>query len=265
MSNNSIIRAAKPRSSRGRLSLNKTPLAVLRQITGEHVSSFARILGISIDYLQKLESNQRSLTEELAARIHKATGISVSWLLGNAKHRAVDDMGLPYSRERYVRRRAILEGKRSSSSSRGALRGLWGAKIDAVMASAQREHDESLFIYGVNRFLADAVAQFGSDEQVEREGETDALALKPLKEIFSEGRHPKTGHPIKGSYAFPEYQECRDAFILMLKKLRKNARKPIAPGRPHSGPSILPILEAVAVLMGVEKLDWPIEKTGDMD
>jgi transcriptional regulator with XRE-family HTH domain len=263
MGNKPAFHSRNPLHSRGRTSLKKTPLAVLRDLIGEHVSDFARMIGVSVNYLWKLESAQKPLGEELALRIQKETAIAAAWLLGDAARPPLDDMGDPYSHTTYQRRRAALVGKSGSLPKRGSVPGLLGAPVDAILASAARTHDESIFRYRLGQFLSDANADFGKDERVERDGETAALALKSLKDIFRERIHPKTGKSIKDEYVVLKYQEAREAFLKELTRLRKNARKPIAAGMPASGPGILPILEIAAVLMGIEKPWW--FKDGDDD
>ena len=247
---------AKPTVPRGRTSLHKTPLAVLRGLAGEHVSDFAEMIGASVNYLWKLESAQKPLNEELALRIQKQTAVSATWLLGDVSAPPIDDMGDPYTRTTYERRRAALAGASGSLPKQGSVPGLLGAQVDAVLAGASRTHDERVFRYRFNSFLAQAAADFGKDEQVEQAGETAALALKSLRDIFLGRLDPKTGKRLKDKYAVPGYQECREAFHLILGELRKEARKPLAYGMPASGPGILPILEIVAVLAGVEEPWW---------
>ena len=256
MVNNSSFHQSPSGRGRGRVSLEKTPLAQLRHLVGEHVATFAKLFGITEGYLWRLESGHKPLGEELALRIQKETAISAAWLLGDASRPPVDDLGDPYTPKTYSRRRAALTGKGGSLQKQGSVPGLLGAHVDAILAAATRTHDESIFRYRLGQFLSDARADFGKDERVEREGETTSLALKSLKDIFRERRHPKTGKPITGEYAVPEYQEAREAFRKELTKLRKKARKPIALGMPASGPGILPMLEIVAVLVGIEKPWW---------
>ena len=129
-------------------------------------------------------------------------------------------------------------------------------EADAILAGAARTHDERVFLYRLGKFLSIAQADFGKDERVERDGESAALAMKSLRDIFRERLHPKTGKPIDGEYVVPEYQEAREAFRKELTKLRKKARKPIALGMPAAGSGILPILEIIAALVGIEKPWW---------
>ena len=254
-----------PLHSRGRTSLKKTPLAVLRDLVGEHVSDFARMTGVSVNYLWKLESAQKPLGEELALRIQKETAAAAHWLLGDISRPPVDDMGDPYTRTTYERRRAARAKAPGTLPKQGSVPGLLGVPVDAILAGAARTHDESIFRYRLEQFLFKATTDFGKDERVEREGETAALALKSLKDIFRERQHPKTRKPIEGEYVVPKYQECRDAFLAMLGKLRQKGRKPIALGMPASGPGILPVLEAVAVLVGIEKPWWLKEDNQNED
>ena len=265
MVNNSAFRRVPSRPSRGRASLEKTRLAQLRGLVGEHVATFARMLGITEGYLWRLESGHKPLGEELALRVQKQTGAAAGWLLGDVSGPPIDDMGDPYTRTTYDRRRAALAGEGGSLPKRGSVPGLLGAQVDAIFASASRTNDERIFHYRFNNVLAQAAADFGKDERVEREGETGALALKSLRDVFRERLDLKTGKPIKGKYVVPEYQECREAFLAMLEKLRKKARKPFAYGMPPDGPGILPILEIVAVLAGVEKPWWLKEHESEDD
>jgi transcriptional regulator with XRE-family HTH domain len=255
MGNKPVLHSENPLRSRGRTSLKKTPLAVLRDLVGEHVSDFATMIGVSVNYLWKLESAQKPLGEELALRIQKETAISAAWLLGAASRQPIDDMGDPYSHTTYDRRRAALAGK-GSLPKRVSMPGFLGPKADAILAGAARTHDERVFLYRLGKFLSIAQADFGKDERVERDGESAALAMKSLRDIFRERLHPKTGKPIDGEYVVPEYQEAREAFRKELTKLRKKARKPIALGMPAAGPGILPILEIIAALVGIEKPWW---------
>ena len=177
----------------------------------------------------------------------------------------IDDMGDPYSHATYERRRAALAGNGGSPPKRGSVPGFLGSKADAILAGAARTHDERIFLYRLGKFLSVAESDFGKDEQVERDGVTAALALKSLSDIFRERLHPKTGKPIEGEYVVPQYQECREAFFAMLGKLRNKGRKPIALGMPASGPGILPVLETVAVLAGIEKPWWLKEDQNEDD
>lgn len=247
---------AKPAVPRGRTSLHKTPLAVLRGRTGEHVSDFAKMIGASVNYLWKLESAQKPLNEELALRIQKQTAVSAAWLLGDVSAPPIDDMGDPYTRTTYERRRAALAGAGGSLPKQGSVPGLLGARVDAVLAGASRTHDERVFRYRFNNFLAQATADFGVDEQVERDGATAALALKSLRDIFLKQLDPETGKRGKAKYAVQGYQGCREEFRLMLEELRREAQAPLAYGMPASGPGILPILQIVAVLAGIEEPWW---------
>ena len=147
----------------------------------------------------------------------------------------------------------------------GVCRDCLGHRSMRSSLAAARTQDERIFHYRLNNVLAQAAADFGKNEQVERESETAALALKSLRDLFRERLDLKTGKPSKGKYVVPEYQECREAFLTMLKKLRKKARKPLAYGMPPAGPGILPILEIVAVLVGIEKPWWLKEHESEDD
>ena len=132
-------------------------------------------------------------------------------------------MGDPYTRTTYERRRAALAGEGGSLPKQGNIPGLLGAQVDAVLAGASRTHDERVFRYRLNSFLSQAAADFGKDEQVERDGETAALALKSLRDIFREQLDPKTGKRVKGKYAVPGYQDCREEFHLMLEGIAQGS------------------------------------------
>lgn len=236
--------------SRGRASLQKTRLAKLRQLIGIDAVAFARRAGISLNYLQRLESGHRPLGEELALRIQKQTAVAAQWLLGGGAGNPVDDMGDLYTRRTYERRRIALAERPGTLPQRAHLRGMLGAKVEAIVAAAGRAHDERIFCYRLEKFLAENAAEFGIDEEVARLGEKEAMLLKSLRDVFDER--------ITG------YRKCRKQFASMLTTLEKKAQKPLAPGMPASGPGILPILQIVAVQVGIRE-PWRINDNHDDD
>jgi transcriptional regulator with XRE-family HTH domain len=234
---------------RGRASLQKTRLAKLRKLIGVDAVAFAGLAGVSLNYLQRLESGHRPLGEELALKIQKQTAIAAQWLLGGGAN-PVDDMGDPYTRKSYERRRIALAERPGALLQRAHLRGMLGAKVEAIVAAAGRAHDERIFCYRLEKFLAENAAEFGIDEEVVRLGEKEAMLLKSLRDVFDER--------ITG------YRKCRKQFASMLTTLEKKAQKPLAPGMPASGPGILPILQIVAVQVGIRE-PWRINDNHDDD
>jgi hypothetical protein len=112
------------------------------------------------------------------------------------------------------------------------------------------------FITDMARLLFELEHLFGKDETAEREHENTALVLKSLRDIFYLKRHSRTGKPLRGQYAIEGYEETRRVFFEQLRELRKQAREPLAFGMPASGPGLLPILQIVAILVGVEPPWW---------
>lgn len=233
----------------------KTTLAVLRSITTEHVETFCKILGFTgVSYLWKLESRHRDLTVEIALRAQKETAISADWLLAeDVSAPPVDDMGDAYTKETYDRRRAKIEsGNLSSIPFYGSgIPGTIGARAEAIFHSAREKRDELLFQYKYNRALDDLEKEFGSKAEVEEGLRDTASAVLQLRYIFQEKREFASGKPIKEKYAIKEYEGTRKAFFRELAKLRKTYVS--SPGHmlPY-GPELLPVLEGVAKLMGIE-------------
>jgi hypothetical protein len=168
-------------------------------------------------------------------------------------------MGDPYTFATYERRRAALAGKGGSMPKQGSVPGFLGAHVDAILVGAASTHDERIVRYRLAQFLANAKADFGSDERVQRDGQTAALALKSLRDIFSERLHLKTGKTITGEYVVPEYQEAQ-TFRKELTRLRRRLQT----DRARQAGQNPAVLEVVAVLVGMEK-PWWLKEDQDED
>ena len=238
-----------------RTSERKTTVAVHRSLLGIKVADYSDMIGRKTFYLQGIETGRERLTEELALIIEKQTAVSHVWLLaGDVNADPFNELGDPYSVETFKRRRQQIETRHLPP--RGFVPGMIGVKAEAIFASANKSGDDSLFRHRYGRALNELEHLFGKDETTERNHEITALALKSLRDIFYLKRHSRTGKPLRGKYAIKGYEETRRVFFEQLEELRKQARRPLAFGMPASGPGLLPILQIVAILVGVEQPWW---------
>src|SRR5262245_57155375 len=80
----------------------------LRQILGLQQKQFAGMIHLSRSLLQKLENEDRPLSRRQAEIIAAATGVSADWLWRNDPSEEPTDLwGKPYSKERYLRSKAL--------------------------------------------------------------------------------------------------------------------------------------------------------------
>lgn len=85
----------------------QTTIAILRALVPrEHgsIECFSEILGISVSYLQKLESGLKPITADIADRAYRATGVSCEWLSqGSTALPPTCFYGLPYTAKSFER------------------------------------------------------------------------------------------------------------------------------------------------------------------
>src|ERR1700731_675257 len=89
-------------------SLQKTSVAVLRQMVGLSAEEFGQLVGKSISTMTKLDNGQLPLSEETAQLISIETGVDMRWLLsGNPEEEPyftdVENGKQPYSKEVFER------------------------------------------------------------------------------------------------------------------------------------------------------------------
>jgi transcriptional regulator with XRE-family HTH domain len=93
-----------------RSSSKQTTVAVIRSELGLSIEEFGKLIGKAPSTIKALEAKNRlTLSEETAAAISEATGVSLAWLLeGNPRKRMSTVEGEPYTREVYE----MLSGRR---------------------------------------------------------------------------------------------------------------------------------------------------------
>ena len=83
------------------------PLAVLRQVIGISQKELADIIGRSSSAIQAIELRKLNLSEDLAAKIEEATGVSANWLLSGDVNRPIENsLGASYLKDDYELARA---------------------------------------------------------------------------------------------------------------------------------------------------------------
>jgi transcriptional regulator with XRE-family HTH domain len=74
----------------------------LRHAIKRTQSQFAKLLGVSRVYVNKIENGQLPVSVALASRVHVLTGISIDELTKGSAGKLIDHFGRPYSAETFI-------------------------------------------------------------------------------------------------------------------------------------------------------------------
>ena len=141
----------------------KTTAAVLRSITEERDSVWAKMLGKSVHTIRHLEAGSLKLSAAMAAKMNYASGISIKWLMdGNPSAPPITADGTPYTKEIYENARArkeyfaTVKDDDVRSTVRDALR-----LYCAILVNANRKRNFHLAVYRTAKALAELRDEFG--------------------------------------------------------------------------------------------------------
>ncbi len=157
-------------------SLQKTPVARLRQILGLSVEAFGELIDKSNSTVTKLETGILKLSEETAHEIAQQTGVAMQWLMEARPEEepylldVFDGHARPWKKEFFETIQASkLEAQakpflelRDHSRLVGALRatGRW----TSIYCSAVKQKKRGLAIYLMNKFLDELAERLGTDD-----------------------------------------------------------------------------------------------------
>jgi transcriptional regulator with XRE-family HTH domain len=80
----------------------------LRQKIKRTQAQFAKLVGVSRVYINKIENGQIQISPSLAARVHAATGINIEELVKGSEGKLIDLLGSPYEEGSFIRWRKRL-------------------------------------------------------------------------------------------------------------------------------------------------------------
>jgi len=85
-----------------RLPTHRHVLRDLRHAINRTQAQFAKLLGVSRVYINKIENGQIPVSPSLAIRVHVTTGINVDELVKGSDGKLIDLVGKPYSAETFI-------------------------------------------------------------------------------------------------------------------------------------------------------------------
>ncbi len=80
----------------------------LRQKINRTQAQFAKLVGVSRVYINKIENGQMQISPALAVRVHAATGINIDELVKGSEGKLIDLLGNPYEEGSFIRWRKRL-------------------------------------------------------------------------------------------------------------------------------------------------------------
>jgi transcriptional regulator with XRE-family HTH domain len=132
------------------------PLRSLRETLGKTQGRFAKMVGVSESYIQAIELGQRQISDDLALDIAANYGLNPEWLKGKAK---VFNNGCATLRES-----CQTIGDTLSRSFRDDVEFFVDsieAKVEILLAAAQRERKEIAVLLSLQKWIDDATKRYG--------------------------------------------------------------------------------------------------------
>jgi len=130
---------------------------------------------LSLSTVEKLESGRLKLSEDVAFRISRETGVSLEWLLAGdiaihpPKNQYIEFESKPFTKAVFEQRRSQIEAGNFEPPEPISFDSDRSAAISATLESATRAGKRDLALYKLNRFLRDFQAEFGiSQEEYDR-------------------------------------------------------------------------------------------------
>lgn len=148
-----------------RHSTKQTTIAVIRSIIDVKVEEMARILLCSVHAIKSLEIKGRlKLSESLAKRLVRETGISLAWLLdGKPMVRPVTESGEPFTRETFERAQSRNTRNDTPKEWKFSLRFIaLACHLRDVLMRASAKGDFTLASYQTMRFLNSLALKHGA-------------------------------------------------------------------------------------------------------
>ena len=154
-----------------RKSEERTKVAVLRQAIGLSAKDFADLIAKTIHTVKSLESGRLKLSEELAVRISKATGVLLDWLLAppHPDDSPIDQFADELTRETFeAHRAALMAMKKAHDSYKQRPAEATGKQLVQLLKKAEKLPNYDLVIWRVGRFMRDLQREFLSPQEHDR-------------------------------------------------------------------------------------------------
>jgi transcriptional regulator with XRE-family HTH domain len=150
----------------------RTKVAILRAAIGISAKEFAQLTGRSFHTQKALESGRLPLSESLAAKISKETGVALNWLLEeSAKGPPINTDGTEMTPETFETRAAERAGE-------GIARDFLVDRFEDILKRAETHPNFDLCVWRVMRFLSQMESEFASPEERPMGIAESAIALK---------------------------------------------------------------------------------------
>jgi transcriptional regulator with XRE-family HTH domain len=159
-----------------RTSSQRTPVAILRKLIGQRAPEFAKMVGLSLSAVEKLESGRLKISEAVAQKISFETGVDARWLLeGDPQMRPFPDViaqeylsarpDEDYSKEVFDRVRAARQAKQSpipeGEHTREEQIICLLFRLAFIYSSARANGEEAMALYRFHNFEEDIAEEFG--------------------------------------------------------------------------------------------------------
>jgi transcriptional regulator with XRE-family HTH domain len=144
------------------------PLAVLRLFLKLSQKEMANLIGCSASAVQAIELKQLKLTEELAQRVVKVTGVNFRWLIeGNPKARMLNTLGRIYCRYNYelaqgmLKRELYPEVRKKLRENTHAFADYYRARLYNILYTAIRTGRYPWALWKLDTLLEELENEFG--------------------------------------------------------------------------------------------------------
>jgi transcriptional regulator with XRE-family HTH domain len=143
------------------------PLAVLRLFLELGQKEMADLIGCAASTVQAIELKQLRLTEELAQRVVKATGVNFGWLMaGNPKARILNSVGWVYSKYNYETAQGKLgremdpEWQKKSKEYAELFAGHYRDRLEDILFAAMKKDQYQWAWWKVDTLLEELEKEF---------------------------------------------------------------------------------------------------------
>jgi transcriptional regulator with XRE-family HTH domain len=142
----------------------------LRQKINRTQAQFAKLVGVSRVYINKIENGQMQISPALAARVHGSTGINIDELDKGSEGKLLDLLGKPYEQATFIWWRKELRQPSERDTSAQVRNFRWWAWI---LLRAAAEHHRGDAYNAVHMALFQSLSTIRRDFGLE--GTTDRL------------------------------------------------------------------------------------------
>jgi transcriptional regulator with XRE-family HTH domain len=158
-------------------------LAIVRKNIGFHQVEMANVLGVTVDAIKSIESGRMKLSQDLAERVQRETGVTAEWLLADDITKPIQfTMGptwwLQKQKEAQLQemtvaksRQIITDLRKAQHVGACAIRFLsfWEliTKLISIAAKAVKCGKFSLFLFKLRKMMTDLEGEFQCDTELD--------------------------------------------------------------------------------------------------